>query len=289
MANQFDVIDYLLNNEKYMNNKSLPVLIKEGLRGCSEKKSYKTAIVLISIARQENIDLGYLISDEISSTSTGFLEFLLSFNFLDPSKPNENGDYPIILSTHFRNYDMVKLLLNDVRINPSVKNNEFIKNVDDKDFRIIELYLSDDRVSEVNLSSENLVLKNNLLKNKLLTIKRLDLQSNHDILMFMDIIEDNIYLARLKVFDLLIKHKKIQANNIAIIKNNIFRQYYVKDDKTLIKLLNNKNIPKFDYLTHSGVVLLLTYLKTEDNNILDVLLDMLPIYVQYDIKKWLDF
>ena len=291
--NNYDVVNYLLTNEKYLSLSDINDIINSGLDGTLENNSYETARLLINTANEKNININInsRIAEECTSGNTDYVKFLLEFRFLDPSILTYEDRLPIIRALYSDSYDLVKLLLNDIRINFPLNNEYFIaltNKMDPLNKSIIRLYLSDDRMSSNGLNQQYILYKNELLTRKLWTIKRLDMQSDNNIQAFCGDFEGNIYKLRLNTLDILLTNNKVKPNNISIIKDIIFRGYYLTDDNTLIKTLNQMNIPKFDYFTHSCAALFLTYICTKNEKTLNILLKMLPIYVKNDIKNWLN-
>ena len=332
-----NIVKYLFDNQEYMTYLTNP----------ENSKYYTVRQVFRDIweaaARGGNVIIGKLVMSKMQSqkitpnnvidiaASYGnyeFVVFLLGFKNQDPRQGSLEP--AIIVATlhieldegdhHVDNIGVTKLLLNDIRVDPSVEGNDDMvydmkrndavltalgKSERDPKFnQIVDLLLSDDKLTDENLPDKLLIIRLNLLKNKKWSLKRFDLQSDENIINFFEsfsyrkfpkelqidenFMNDDIWMLRYKLLLILKNNDKLNTNDAIAISNETFEKYFLMTDKDLIELLNDKNIKKLEYFSHTAASLLLTYLNNNEKYLIELLLDMVPIYVGNQIKKFIN-
>jgi hypothetical protein len=150
-----DNIDYI----KLAINKGEDPFLKdvEFLILAIRKKHYTIVNLFLEILDQYQVALnvydeiiGLLLQDKdiiMIAAKKDFYEIAkLLLEYVNPSIMN---NYPIRIAVEKGNYDIVKLLLSDARVDPTANNNYAIKTAfDNKDYGMIELLIKDYRVNQ---------------------------------------------------------------------------------------------------------------------------------------------
>ena len=306
-----DIVEYLINNDKYMSHyekdyQDLRELLDLAFSSAAESGNVKIGQLIIDKAEEYNRFGPYKDDFEINMESSfkiavqhgnlDFVKFLLNDEFADPKKMT----VPAAFYGSDGNVQVLMLLLQDVRVDPSAKKNKAVLvaynklkchgQYKERDYvhKIINLLLSDDRTSDERLSPQTVEKKMILLKHKLWSLKRLELQSDENIDNFLGSAQEiqNIWEKRYQVLQTLENLKLLENEDTLAINDPIFIKYYLMTDDQLIKELIDNNIPKYKYLTHTGAALLMGYLKGEKQKfLLKLLFDIVPLYIQNKIKK----
>ena len=290
-----DIINYLINNKKYISNMDNRNEIFQSIfETAVEEGALSIVILIIDKMITLNIKPLNMINKAVKLGDEKLVRYLLNYESQDPRTAISKA----LLTNTSEN--MIYVLLSDPRTQPSLPslgkrvNNailtafELYNQTNDHGYvRIINLLLADDRVMNENLPSELNKKRLTLLKNKKWSLNRVQLQSDKNIREFMNNDSANIWKLRYDLLILLLNNDELEKNDALIIENLNFKKYFLMSDVQLMKILNDENIDKFDYLTHTAITLLLLYLHLPKHNqvILELLLGMIPIYVGNEIKK----
>ena len=147
----------ILKSVKCPNDEMLPYLLRDNKVNHSlfSDKSLLEAIKLNDLSKVDilissgllTFSDDYIIGSSISK-DPDILKYLLKKTNIDPNKSDYYYDSPIVKACKIGNEDIIKILINDDRVDPSVDNNEaLLSAVSKKSVEIITLLLKDDRVT----------------------------------------------------------------------------------------------------------------------------------------------
>ena len=285
-----NIVSYLLNNKKYIGaiSDDLEMIVNKSLIESVKKERIDVARLIIDEALDNEIKLDNVIKYTVFNEQGYMLSTLLRYDFNDSIKEiNEN----IIIAAKNNNESILSTLLFDIRANPSIKNNEAIKislkKQGEKDeFTLVtyDLFL-DDRVSNEGLTNDIRNKKIETLESLTWNLKRFSFQSDENIFEFIGKSFKNIWQARYETMLIVKKNKRFDFFEKKILKNPIFKKFFLMDDKILINELRKKDVPKFKYLTHTSAALLLTYLEGNDFLAYDLARRLLPTVEHKIIEK----
>jgi ankyrin repeat protein len=129
-AGKLDILKYLLSLPNINSCDYINKALNKALSGASSKGRLKTVQYLLTLPKINPIN-NHVIMCCIENKHTKILELLLKDGRADPSKKSRisnGGDrkygYPIIVASGICNFEITKLLLDDIRVDPSVGFNE---------------------------------------------------------------------------------------------------------------------------------------------------------------------
>jgi hypothetical protein len=255
-----DILLYLLKdnriNHSYLSNDSI---ISSIIRN-----DFSQVKILISSGLLKLSDSNGIISSCIRNRNADILEYILKNTDLNPNKKDSYYDYPIVRACEERNFEIIKILFNDSRVDPSVDNNKALLNsIIYGKTDIIKLLLTDCRVtpaSDPEIFSETIKRKKIEIFNLISHYDGIDFEGKSFKYNFEKPLNLAVSYELDFVVDFLINHKNIDPSaddNKLIIElkgredskmvNFLFKDKRIystlkKDDEVFFHKLNKSNI-----------------------------------------------